>query len=100
MTVRRSTLTRRRMRFMLVPHKHSSRRRKLLNNNRRAVHQEVVLSQLLCRRSSRMTMMKRKMKMEVRRCQALTTPLSTLVCKYQVRSRSCLSIFSVTSLRK
>ncbi len=100
MTARRSTLTRRRMRFMWEPHKHSSRRRKLHNNNRRVVHLEVVLSQLLCRRNSRMTMMKRKMKMEVRRCQALTTPLNTLVCKYQAKSRSCLSIFNVTSLRK
>jgi hypothetical protein len=85
MTARRSTLTKRRMRFMLELHKHNSRRHKLHNNNRRAEHQEVVLSQLLCRRNSRTTMTKKKMKMEVRRSQVLTTPLNTLVCKYQVR---------------
>jgi hypothetical protein len=100
MTVKRLTLMRKKMRFMLEPHKHNSRRHKLHNNNRRAAHQEEVLSQLLCRRNSRMTMMKKKTKMEVRRFQAHTILLSTLVCKYQVKSKSCLSIFNVTSLRK
>lgn len=100
MTARKLTLMRRKTRFMWVPHRHNSRRHKLHSNSRRVVRQVAERNQLPCRRNSKTTTMKKRTKMEVRRYQEHTIQLNTQDCRCQARSRNCLNIFNVISLRR
>ena len=85
-TARRSTQMKRRTRCMWGPHRHSSRNSsKCLSNSRRAGRQGVVPNRPQCRKSSKMTTMKRRMKMEVRRCRELIILLNTLGYKCRAR---------------